>query len=56
MNLDEYDDDVFLIHGEETIQKEVSPQGNGAHVIVPKRWRGATVKVTRVDEPDSDDA
>ncbi|RJX49982.1 DUF2080 family transposase-associated protein [Halonotius pteroides] len=23
--------------------------------IVPKRWRGADVKVVRVSEPDSDD-
>lgn len=29
------DEDVFLINGEETIEKEVKPQGNGAHVIIP---------------------
>lgn len=49
------DDDVFLIRGEETIEKEVKPQGNGAHVIVPKRWTGAQVKITRITDPDTDD-
>ncbi|MFB6229478.1 MAG: DUF2080 family transposase-associated protein [Halobacteriales archaeon] len=49
------DEDVFLINGEETIEKEVKPQGNGAHVIVPKRWTGAQVKITRISDPDPDD-
>jgi putative transposon-encoded protein len=49
------DDDVFLIRGEETIEKEAKPQGNGAHVIVPKRWTGAQVKITRISDPDADD-
>ena len=49
------DDDVFLIRGEETVEKEVKPQGNGAHVIIPKRWIGAQVKITRISEPDPDD-
>ena len=53
--LDVEDDDVFLIRGEETIEKEVKPQGNGAHVIIPKRWIGAQVKITRVSEPEHDD-
>jgi len=26
--------------------------GNGAHVLVPKRWRGADVKVVRTTDPD----
>lgn len=47
--------DVFLINGEETIEKEAKPQGNGAHVIVPKDWIGAKVKITRVSEPDHDE-
>ena len=49
------DEDVFLINGEETIEKEVKPQGNGAHVIVPKRWIGTQVKITRISDPDTDD-
>ena len=49
------DDDVFLIRGEETIEKEAKPQGNGAHVIVPKRWTGAQVKITRISDPDVDE-
>jgi len=49
------DGDVFLINGEETIEKEAKPQGNGAHVIVPKRWTGAQVKITRISEPALDD-
>ena len=49
------DGDVFIITGEETIEKEVKPQGNGAHIIVPKRWTGAQVKITRISEPDPDD-
>ena len=49
------DDNVFLIRGEETIEKEVKPQGNGAHVIVPKRWIGAQVKITRTSEPEHND-
>jgi putative transposon-encoded protein len=47
-------DNVFLIRGEETVEKEVKPQGNGAHVIIPKRWIGAQVKITRISEPDHD--
>ncbi len=52
----EDDDDLHLIRGEETIEKEVKPQGNGAHVIVPKAWTGSQVKITRVSEPDPDDS
>lgn len=52
VTLDVADDDVFLIRGEETIEKEAKPQGNGAHVIVPKRWTGAQVKITRISEPE----
>ncbi|MEF8882370.1 MAG: DUF2080 family transposase-associated protein [Halapricum sp.] len=55
VTLDVDDGDVFLIRGEETIEKEVKPQGNGAHIIVPKRWIGAQVKITRISEPNPDD-
>jgi putative transposon-encoded protein len=55
VTLDVEDDDVFLIRGEETIEKEVKPQGNGAHAIIPKRWIGAQVKITRTSEPEHDD-
>ena len=54
VTLDIDDGDVFLINGEETIKKEVKPQGNGAHVIVPKDWIGAQVKITRVSDPDTE--
>jgi hypothetical protein len=47
------DGDLYLIRGEETVEKEVKPQGNGAHVIVPKAWTGSQVKITRVTDPDS---
>ena len=49
------DDNLFLISGEETIEKEAKPQGNGAHVIVPKRWIGAQLQITRISEPDHGD-
>ena len=55
VTLDVEDDNVFLIRGEETVEKEAKPQGNGAHVIVPKRWIGAQLKITRISEPDHDD-
>jgi len=55
VTLEVADDDVFLIRGEETVEKEVKPQGNGAHVIIPKRWIGAQVKITRISEPEHDD-
>ncbi|ESS10919.1 MAG: hypothetical protein A07HR60_02062 [uncultured archaeon A07HR60] len=50
------DGDLYLIRGEETVEKEVKPQGNGAHVIVPKAWTGSQVKITRVTDPDSADS
>ena len=52
----EDDDDLYLIRGEEIVEKEVKPQGNGAHVIVPKAWTGSQVKITRVSEPDPDES
>jgi|GEM_PF-2830194 len=54
VTLDTGDEDLFLIRGEETIEKEAKPQGNGAHVIVPKDWIGARVKITRVSDPSLD--
>jgi putative transposon-encoded protein len=54
VTLDIGDEDLFLIRGEETIEKEAKPQGNGAHVIVPKDWIGARVKITRVSDPSLD--
>ena len=54
ITLEVNDGDMFLISGEETIEKEVKPQGNGAHVIVPKRWTGAQVKITRISDPEVD--
>ena len=41
----------FEIDGEEVLDGEVKPFGNSAHVTVPKRWRGADVKVVRTSEP-----
>ncbi len=40
------------IEGHEVIDGEVKPTGNGAHVLVPKDWRGADVKIVRTSEPD----
>jgi len=47
--------DRFEIEGDEVLEGTAKPSGNSAHVIVPKRWRGAEVKVVRVSEPDSDE-
>lgn len=41
----------FEIEGEEVLDGKVKPFGNSAHVTVPKRWRGAEVKVIRTSEP-----
>ena len=43
--------DRFSIDGEEVLDGTVKPFGNSAHVTVPKRWRGADVKVVRTSEP-----
>ncbi len=50
-NMGEY----FEIDGQEVIVREVKPFGNSAHVTVPKRWRGADVKVVRTSPPDPQD-
>ncbi|WP_159904753.1 DUF2080 family transposase-associated protein [Salinirussus salinus] len=44
--------DRYEIKGHEVIEGEVKATGNGAHVLVPKRWRGADVKIVRISEPD----
>ena len=41
----------FSIDGEEVLDGTVKPFGNSAHVTVPKRWRGADVKVVRTSDP-----
>jgi putative transposon-encoded protein len=41
----------FEIDGEELLDGEVKEFGNSAHVTVPKRWRGADLKVVRISEP-----
>jgi putative transposon-encoded protein len=43
--------DQFTINGHEVVDGDVKATGNGAHVYVPKRWRGADVKVVRTSEP-----
>ena len=45
----------FEINGEEVLDGEIKPFGNSAHVTVPKRWRGADVKVVRTSEPTEQD-
>ncbi|SMP31453.1 DUF2080 family transposase-associated protein [Halobellus salinus] len=45
----------FKIDGEEVLDGKVKPFGNSAHVTVPKRWRGADVKVVRTSEPTEQD-
>jgi putative transposon-encoded protein len=44
--------DRHEIEGHEVVEKTVKPTGNGAHVLVPRRWLGATVKVVRTSEPN----
>jgi|APHM01.1.fsa_nt_gi hypothetical protein len=44
--------DRHEIEGHEVIDGEVTATGNGAHVLVPKRWRGADVKIVRTTESD----
>ena len=47
--------DRHEIKGHEVVDGEVKPTGNGAHVLVPRRWLGATVKVVRTSEPNPDE-
>ncbi|ELY96029.1 DUF2080 family transposase-associated protein [Natrialba taiwanensis] len=47
--------DRYEVEGHEVHEADVKPTGNGAHVLVPKRWRGTTVKVVRVTDPNGED-
>ena len=50
--MDRYETD----DAEEVLDRTVKPFGSGgAHITVPKRWRGAEVKVVRVSDPDPSD-
>ncbi|ELY55807.1 hypothetical protein C492_15156 [Natronococcus jeotgali DSM 18795] len=44
----------FTINGHEVVDGNVKPTGNGAHVYVPKRWRGADVKIIRTSDPNDE--
>ncbi|WP_141212017.1 MULTISPECIES: DUF2080 family transposase-associated protein [unclassified Halorubrum] len=44
--------DRHEIEGHEVIDGTAKATGNSAHVLVPKGWRGADVKVVRTTEPD----
>jgi putative transposon-encoded protein len=46
--------DQFTINGHEVVDGDVKATGNGAHVYVPKRWRGADVKVVRTSDPNDE--
>lgn len=43
-------EDRFEIAGHEVLEGEVTAVGNGAHVLVPKDWLGADVKVVRTTQ------
>jgi len=45
--------DRYEVEGHEVHDGEAKPTGTGAHVFVPKRWIGATVKVVRTSQPDT---
>ncbi len=47
--------DQYTIEGHEVHTGTAKPTGNGAYVLVPKRWLGADVKVIRTSESDDDD-
>jgi|APHM01.1.fsa_nt_gi hypothetical protein len=42
--------DRHEIEGHELIEGKVKATGNGAHVLVPKAWRGTDVKIVRTTE------
>jgi len=46
---------TFELEGEEIIDREAMEFGGSAHVTVPKDWRGADVKVIRLNDPDEID-
>ena len=41
------------IKGHKVIDGTAEATGNGVHVLVPKDWRGADVKVVRPTDPTS---
>jgi len=45
--------DTFQLSGHEVVEKHATPHGNGAKVIVPKEWRGETVKIVRATDSDT---
>lgn len=47
--------DRHEIAGHEVVEGTVKPTGNGAHVLVPRRWLDAEVKVVRTSEPTRED-
>ncbi len=47
--------DRHEIAGHEVVKGTVKPTGNGAHVLVPRRWLDADVKVVRTSDPTSED-
>jgi putative transposon-encoded protein len=47
--------DYHEIEGYEVVDGEVKPTGNGAHVLVPRRWLDTDVKVVRTSEPTDED-
>lgn len=48
-------EDEFEITGHEVMAGDVTPHGNGAKVLVPKDWRGESVKVVRTTDGDGTD-
>ena len=40
----------YKLNGYEEIERKVSTIGNGAHVLVPRKWKDADVKIIRVGE------
>lgn len=48
-------EDDFTITGHEVMSSEVTPHGNGAKVLVPKDWRGDSVKVVRTTDDEDND-
>ena len=40
----------YTLSGYEEIARDVSIIGNGAHVLVPRKWVGKKVKVILVEE------
>jgi len=49
-------EDRYEIKGEEIVEREVKPFGNGgAHVTAPKDWIGADVKLVRTSPPTGDE-